>query len=77
MRLFFFHDALALTFVLSIHADKGDMFQVVTPEQVVVNVADADIMMDVLTRKNAFPKYQLALGLSFPLTSYDSLTDAP
>jgi hypothetical protein len=49
--------------VNSIHADKGDIFQVVTPEQVVVNIADADVIMDILTRKGEFPKYQPVLGI--------------
>jgi hypothetical protein len=40
----------------------SDMFQVITPEQVVVNTSDADVIMDILNRKNDFPKYQPVLG---------------
>lgn len=47
----------------SIHADMGDIFQVVTPEQINVNIADADVLMDVLNRRTEFTKYQPINGI--------------
>ena len=45
-------------YVCSIHTDMGDIFQVVTPEQLNIGIADADVLMDVLNRRTEFTKYQ-------------------
>lgn len=44
-----------------VHRELGDLFQVVTPELVVINIADADVIREILTRRNDFTKVQRTL----------------
>lgn len=46
-----------------VHRELGDLFQVVTPELVVINIADADVIREVLTRRNDFSKVQRTLRM--------------
>lgn len=46
-----------------VHRELGDLFQVVTPELVVINIADADVIREVLARRNDFLKVQRTLRM--------------
>lgn len=60
-----------------VHRELGDLFQVVTPELVVINIADADVIREILTRRNDFTKVQRTLRefRCFPSFIFASCTD--
>lgn len=58
-----------------VHRELGDLFQVVTPELVILNIADADVIRDVLARRSDFLKVQRTLRMFLLPTHILACTD--